>query len=210
MGETLSADQEAERQNVGSPTGWEILEQFAAPTVHEKISAEITKAFNSPMTMDDLEEYEKAATTVNERRIQTGQYDAEAEAELREVLDRHSVITETPEEFRELLKQMTEKSNGQIDFVDLYYDHELAHNQKANELGFINHGFRAIILQDEDGSQSFIPAQATEPQPDWSLQEYYEKQLQILSAPGDDMSDGDKADYEDFSAKLQALTGKTR
>ncbi|MDR0979606.1 MAG: hypothetical protein LBM12_00395 [Candidatus Nomurabacteria bacterium] len=188
-------------------SGWEALEQYDA-TMPERINAEINKAFNNPMTPDTFDKYEELASTINEKQLQTGQYDAELEAKANNILDAHSAVAKNPQEFRELLSQMSERY-PQIDFMNLYYEHELSHNQKADELGFINHGFRVVILQDEDGHQEFLPAQATEPQPDWSLREYYEKQLETLAAPGDDMSDGDKADYADYAAKLRALAGET-
>ncbi len=185
----------------------EIANDIDKIEMRQKIKNELNKAFSNPMTNEQLEEYERMATETNEKTLTSKKRDDEMETRLQGIIDSHSAIAENPAEFYELLLQMDNmpsKPNG-FDFIDEYYQHELSHNQKADELDFINKGFRILILKNGDDSLSFLPAQATEPKPDWSLKEYYEKTLAVLGAPGSNMSDGDKADYADFQKKLESL-----
>lgn len=175
--------------------------------IKQKIGKEIVKAFANPMTQQQLEQYEQMSNQANEKTLQTGKRDEVLEIKLQEMIDNHSAIAENPNEFYELLSQMNTNPNRPVgfDFIERYYQHELSHNKKADDLGFINKGFRILIIQEEDGHLSFLPTQASEPQPNWTLKEYYQKQLEVIGAPGEDMSDGDKQDYLFFSQKLDTL-----
>jgi hypothetical protein len=183
------------------------VENNKLPELHQKISNEIAKAFSNPMTDQQLQQYDQLATEANEKTMLTGKIDEEAESKLQEMIDSHSAIAENSEEFYELLSQMNNNPNRPpgFDFVEKYYQHELSHNQKADELGYLNKGFRVLIIREEDRHLSFLPTQAAEPRPNWTLEEYYQKQLEVIKAPKGDMSDGDKQDYEYFSQKLELL-----
>lgn len=202
---------EGSMSNEMSPTGSLGIkmgvEKNRSSELEQKISKEISKAFQNPMTEYQLGQYERMANEANEKTMQSGKRDDALETELQEMIDSHSAIAENPEEFYELLRQMNNDPHrpDNFDFVKEYYDHELLHNQKADELGFINKGFRVLIMEEENGNLSFLPTQAAEPQPNWTLKEYYQKQLEIIKAPGEDMSDGDKEDYDCYLQRLKDL-----
>lgn len=190
-------------------TGFDILTELSSDfdpdaarmnQLKEIANQELNKAFNNPMTEEQFDEYTRLTEIENQNAL-NGCMDQKLEKQLNDMLSEHSAVAKDAEEFSVMLQEMHNRYPN-IDFEEMYYEHELSHHEVAMEEGFIDHGYRIVILRSEDGGLQFVPAQASEPQPDWSAKEYFEKQLKVLSAPGDDMSTDDRAEYEYYKEQL--------
>jgi len=177
----------------------------AEKQLQERMRNELAKSFANPITDELLAEYEQLSTQEDEQFFRTGQHDQALIQRLDDFLNQHSAVAHNSNEFYELLRQMNQKYGSEnLDFIEMYFVHELAHQHEAIKYGYHDHGFRTLIFRDHDDLQ-FMPAHACSPPDNMSRIDYYQTQLRILSAPESDMSNADRDEFLEFSRKLQQL-----